>query len=185
MADPDFGDLKRRMDGAVEVLRREFAGLRAGRASVGLVEAITVPAYGSPMPLSQLATISVPEPRMITVQVWDRSLAGAVEKAIRESDLGLNPAGEGQVIRIPIPMLSEERRTELGKVAGKYAEQARVAVRNVRRDGMDTLKKMEKDGEISEDEHRLWSDEIQDLTNERIKIIDEALSQKEEEIVRV
>lgn len=185
MADPDVGDLKRRMDGAVEVLRREFAGLRAGRASASLVEPITVPAYGSPMPLSQVATISVPEPRMITVQVWDRSLAGAVEKAIRESDLGLNPAGEGQVIRIPIPMLSEERRTELGKVAGKYAEQARVAVRNVRRDGMDNLKKMEKDGEISEDEHHLWHDEVQDLTDAHIKLIDESLARKEAEILQV
>ena len=185
MADPDLRDLKRRMDGAIEVLRKEFAGLRAGRASASLVEPITVSAYGSPMPLNQVATISVPEPRMITVQVWDRSLAGAVEKAIRESDLGLNPAGEGQVIRIPIPMLSEERRTELSKIAGKYAEQARVAVRNVRRDGMDNLKKMEKDGEISEDEHRLWSDEIQELTDGHIKSIDEALSQKEEEIMQV
>lgn len=185
MADPDIGDLKRRMDGAIEVLRKEFAGLRAGRASASLVEPITVPAYGSPMPLNQVATISVPESRMITVQVWDRSLAGAVEKAIRESDLGLNPAGEGQVIRIPIPMLSEERRVELGKIAGKYAEQARIAVRNVRRDGMDGLKKMEKDGEISEDEHHLWSEEIQEITDGHIKSIDEALAQKEAEIMQV
>ena len=185
MADPDIKDLKRRMDGAIEALRREFAGLRTGRASIGLLEPITVPAYGAAMPLNQVATISVPEPRMITVQVWDRSLAGAVEKAIRESDLGLNPAAEGQMIRVPIPMLSEERRAELSKVAGKYAEQARVAVRNVRRDGMDNLKRMEKEHEISEDEHHLWSDEIQEMTDAHIKLIDESLAQKEEEIMQV
>ena len=185
MADPDIKDLKRRMDGALEALRREFAGLRTGRASISLLEPITVPAYGAAMPLNQVATISVPEPRMITVQVWDRSLAGAVEKAIRESDLGLNPAAEGQMIRVPIPMLSEERRVELSKVAGKYAEQARVAVRNVRRDGMDGLKRMEKEHEISEDEHHLWSDEIQEITDAHIKLIDESLAQKEEEILQV
>lgn len=185
MADPDVKDLKRRMDGAIEALRREFAGLRTGRASASLLEPIMVPAYGASMPLNQVATISVPEPRMITVQVWDRSLAGAVEKAIRESDLGLNPAAEGQMIRVPIPMLSEERRVELSKVAGKYAEQARVAVRNVRRDGMDNLKRMEKDHEISSDEHHLWSDEIQEMTDAHIKLIDETLAQKEEEIMQV
>ena len=185
MADPDIKDLKRRMDGAIDALRWEFAGLRTGRASASLLEPITVPAYGASMPLNQVATISVPEPRMITVQVWDRSLAGAVEKAIRESDLGLNPAAEGQTIRVPIPMLSEERRVELSKVAGKYAEQARVAVRNVRRDGMDNLKRMEKDHEISEDEHHLWSDEIQEMTDAHIKLIDESLAQKEEEIMQV
>ena len=185
MADPDLKDLKRRMDGALEVLRKEFAGLRTGRASVSLLEPINVPAYGSSMPFNQVATISVPEPRMITVQVWDRTLASAVEKAIRESDLGLNPIGEGQLIRVPIPMLSEERRVELGKIAGKYTEQARVAVRNVRRDGMDNLKHMEKDGEISQDEHHLWSDEIQQMTDDHIKLIDEALAQKEEEIMQV
>jgi ribosome recycling factor len=173
------------MDGAIEVLRREFAGLRTGRASASLLEPINVPAYGSTMPLNQVATISVPEPRMITVQVWDRSVAPAVERAIRESDLGLNPSGEGQVIRVPIPMLSEERRIELGKIAGKYAEQARVAVRNVRRDGMDLLKRLEKDGEISEDEHRLWSEEVQQITDSHIKSIDSALAQKEEEIMQV
>ena len=185
MADPDVKDLKRRMDGALDALRREFAGLRTGRASASLLEPITVQAYGAAMPLNQVATISVPEPRMITVQVWDRSLAGAVEKAIRESDLGLNPAAEGQMIRVPIPMLSEERRVELSKVAGKYAEQARVAVRNVRRDGMDNLKRMEKEHEISEDEHHLWSDEIQEMTDAHIKLIDESLAQKEEEIMQV
>ncbi len=182
-ADPK--DLKRRMDGALEVLRREFAGLRTGRASASLLEPITVEAYGSPMPLNQVATISVPEARLITVQVWDRGLANAVDKAIRESDLGLNPQTEGQLIRVPIPMLSEERRVELTKVAGKYAEQARVAVRNVRRDGMESLRRMEKEGEISEDEHRQRSEEIQEMTNEHVKSIDEALAQKEQEIMQV
>lgn len=185
MSDPNLKDIKRRMDGAQQALRREFAGLRTGRASAGLLEPITVDAYGSSMPLNQLATVSVPEPRMITVQVWDRGLASAVEKAIRNSDLGLNPASEGQVIRVPIPPLSEERRQELVKVAGKYAEQARVAVRNVRRDGMELLKKMEKDGEISKDEHHKWSDEIQKMTDEHTKAVDGALAQKEEEILQV
>ena len=158
MADPDLNDIKRRMDGAQDALRREFGGLRTGRASAGLLEPITVAAYGAAMPLSQVATISVPEPRMIAVQVWDRSLAGAVEKAIRSAGLGLNPAAEGQSIRVPIPPLSEERRVELTKIAGKYAEQGRVAVRNVRRDGMEMLKRMEKDHEISQDEHHLWGE---------------------------
>jgi ribosome recycling factor len=185
VSDPNLKDIKRRMDGAQQALRREFGGLRTGRASAGLLEPITVEAYGSTMPLNQVATVSVPEPRMITVQVWDRSLASAVEKAIRNSELGLNPASEGQVIRVPIPPLSEERRQELVKVAGKYAEQARVAVRNVRRDGMELLKKMEKDGEISEDEHRKWADEIQKMTDEHTKAIDESLAQKEEEILQV
>ncbi|MCG8355081.1 MAG: ribosome recycling factor [Kiloniellales bacterium] len=185
MAEPDIQDLKRRMDGAVSVLRQEFAGLRTGRASASLLEPITAEAYGSPMPLNQLATISVPEARLITVQVWDRANVSAVEKAIRESDLGLNPQTEGQVLRVPIPMLSEERRVELTKVAGKYAEQARVAVRNVRRDGMETLKRMEKEHEISEDEHHMWADEIQEITDAHVKGIDEALAQKEQEIMQV
>ena len=173
------------MDGALEALRREFAGLRTGRASISLLEPITVEAYGQAMPLNQVGTISVPEPRMITVQVWDRSMAGAVEKAIRDSGLGLNPAGEGQLIRVPIPALSEERRVEITKIAGKYAEQARVAVRNVRRDGMDQLKQMEKDGDLSKDEHHLWSDEFQSMTDDHVKQIDEALAQKEQEIMQV
>lgn len=185
MADPDTKDLQRRMDGAIDALKREFAGLRTGRASASLLEPITVEAYGAAMPLNQVGTIAVPEPRMITVQVWDRSLASAVERAIRDSGLGLNPASEGQLIRVPIPPLSEERRAELAKVAGRYAEQARVAVRNVRRDGMETLKRMEKDGEISEDEHRLWSDEIQEMTDGHTKLIDEILAQKESEIMQV
>ena len=185
MADPDLSDIARRMDGAIEALQKEFAGLRTGRASVGLLEPVQVEAYGSTMPLNQVASISVPEPRMVTVQVWDRGMVGAVERAIRESGLGLNPASDGQLVRVPIPALSEERRIELTKIAGKYAEQARIAVRNVRRDGMEMLKKMEKDHEISQDEHRHWSEEIQQLTDKRIKGIDAALAQKEEEILQV
>ena len=183
--DPDLSDIERRMDGAQEALRREFAGLRTGRASASLLEPINVDAYGAAMPLNQVATISVPEPRMITVQVWDRSLAGAVEKAIRTSGLGLNPAGEGQMIRVPIPALSEERRVEITKIASKYAEQARVAVRNVRRDGMDMLKRMEKEHEMSQDDHRFWGEEIQTMTDDHTKAIDAALAQKEEEILQV
>jgi ribosome recycling factor len=185
VADPDLKDIERRMNGAIEVLKQEFAGLRTGRASVHLLEPITVEAYGATMPMNQVGTIGVPEPRMITVQVWDRSLVGAVERAIRESDLGLNPQTEGQLIRVPIPMLSEERRVELGKIAHKYAEQARIAVRNVRRDGMDTLKRMEREHEMSQDEQHMWSDEIQELTDRHIKSIDEALEQKDGEIMQV
>ena len=185
MADPDLSDITRRMDGAQEALRREFAGLRTGRASAALLEPVAVEAYGAPMPINQVGSVSVPEPRMVTVQVWDRSLVGAVEKAIRAAGLGLNPASDGQLVRVPIPALSEERRVELTRVAAKYAEQARVAVRNVRRDGMEMLKKMEKDSEISKDEHHLWSEEIQELTDQHIKEIDTALAQKEEEILQV
>ena len=185
MADPDIKDLMRRMDGALEALRREFAGLRTGRASVHLLEPITVQAYSAATPINQVGTIAVPEPRMITVQVWDRSLVGAVERAIRDSGLGLNPSSDGQLVRVPIPMLSEERRVELGKIAGKYAEQARVAVRNVRRDGMDEFKRMERDSEISEDEHHLWAEEIQLLTDQHVKAVDEALEHKDAEIMQV
>lgn len=185
MADPDLSDIIRRMDGAQEALRREFAGLRTGRASASLLEPISVDAYGANMPINQVATISVPEPRMITVQVWDRGLVAAVEKAIRGSELGLNPSPDGQVIRVPIPALSEERRVELTKVASKYAEQGRVAVRNVRRDGMEMLKRMERAGEISEDAHHEWGEKIQHLTDEHTKGIDKALAQKEEEILQV
>jgi ribosome recycling factor len=173
------------MDGAIEALHKEFAGLRTGRASAGLLEPIQVDAYGASMPMNQVGSISVPEPRMVTVQVWDRGLVGAVDRAIRESGLGLNPATDGQLIRVPIPALSEERRVELTKIAGKYGEQARVAVRNVRRDGMEMLKKMEKDHEISKDEHHHWSEQIQQLTDSHIKTVDEALTQKEEEILQV
>ena len=185
MADPDLRDITRRMDGAVDALHKEFGGLRTGRASAGLLEPIQVDAYGASMPMNQVGSISVPEPRMVTVQVWDRGLVGAVERAIRESGLGLNPATDGQLIRVPIPALSEERRVELTKIAGKYAEQARVAVRNVRRDGMDKLKRMERGSEISQDEQHAWGDDLQKLTDGCIKEIDEALAAKEKEIMQV
>lgn len=185
MAEFNFDDIERRMDGAIETLRREFSGLRAGRASTSLLEPITVDAYGSTMPLNQVSNISAPEPRMLTVQVWDAGNAAAVEKAIREADLGLNPQREGQLIRIPIPELNEERRQELVKVAHKYAEMARIAIRNVRRDGMDTLKRQEKAGEISQDEHRAWADDVQSLTDMNIGLVDEATVTKEQEIMQV
>lgn len=178
-------DLTRRMDAAVEVLRKEFAGLRTGRAHASLLEPVVVEAYGSHQPLTSCATVGVPEARLLTVQVWDKSQVKAVEKAIRESGLGLNPQTDGQIIRVPIPPLNEERRKELQKVAGKYSEQARVSVRNVRRDGMDSLKKMSKDGHISEDESKKHEKEIQGLTDETIKKIDEALANKEKEIMQV
>ncbi len=181
----DLKDLKRRMDGAIEALKREFAGIRTGRASTGLLEPLMVEAYGAQMPMTQVGTIGVPEPRMLSVQVWDRQLVSAVDKAIRESDLGLNPVVDGQLLRIPIPALTEERRQELTKVAARYAEQARVAVRNVRRDGMESLKKMEKDHEISQDEHHTRADEIQKITDEHVKLIDELLSHKDSEIMQV
>ena len=176
MADPDLDDLERRMNGAVEALRQEFAGLRTGRASAGLLEPIMVEVYGAHMPLNQVGTISVPEPRMLTVQVWDKTAVAAVDKAIRASGLGLNPAADGQLIRIPIPELTEERRVEMVKIAHKYAEQARIAVRNVRRDGMENLKKLEKEGELSEDDHHFWGDEVQQLTDQAIANIDETLA---------
>ena len=185
MADPDIDSIQRRMDGALEALRREFQGLRTGRASVSLLEPVTVDAYGARMPINQVGTLSAPEARMLTVQVWDRSLVSAVEKAIREANLGLNPQKDGQLLRIPIPELTEERRRELTKVAHRYAEQARVAVRNVRRDGMEMLKRMEKDGELSQDEHRLWADEIQEMTDKHIKLVDDALAAKERDILQV
>jgi ribosome recycling factor len=178
-------DLRRRMDGAVEVLRKEFGGLRTGRASTSLLEPITVDAYGATMPLNQLGNISVPEPRMITVQVWDRAMVKAVDKAIRESGLGLNPQTEGQVIRVPIPDLNEERRRELTRVAAKYAESARVSVRNIRRDGIETLKKQEKDGGLSQDLQRKLQQDVQHLTDDYVKRIDEALAQKDREILQV
>jgi ribosome recycling factor len=185
MADLDLDDIERRMDGAVNALRTEFAGLRTGRASASLLEPIHVEAYGARMPLNQVGTISVPEPRMISVQVWDRSMTKAVERAIRESDLGLNPQSDGQLIRVPLPDLSEERRVELVKVASKYAESARVAVRKVRRDGMDLLKRLEKDGDLSQDDRRLYEEEIQSLTDRHVKAIDEALASKEKDIMQV
>jgi ribosome recycling factor len=178
-------DLRRRMDGAVEVLRKEFAGLRTGRASASLLEPVTVAAYGGTMPITQLANVSVPEPRMITVQVWDRAMVKAVDKAIRESGLGLNPQTEGQVIRVPIPDLNEERRRELTRVSARYAEQARVSIRNIRRDGVELLRKREKDAEISQDQQRKLQQDVQHLTDEYIKRIDEALAQKDSEILQV
>ncbi|MFZ5792007.1 MAG: ribosome recycling factor [Pseudomonadota bacterium] len=178
-------DLRRRMDGALEALHREFAGLRTGRASAHLLDKVMVKAYGSEMPLNQVGNINVPEPRLISVQVWDRGLVVAVDKAIREAGLGLNPVTDGQLVRVPIPELSQERRQELTKIAHKYAEQARVAVRNVRRDGMEALKKMEKEGKISQDEHRHRSEEVQKMTDEHIKKVDEALAHKEKEILQV
>jgi ribosome recycling factor len=185
MADELSNELKRRMDGALEALRREFAGLRTGRASVHLLDPVIVKAYGGEMPLNQVGTVNVPEPRMITVQVWDRSLVGAVEKAIRDANLGVNPQTDGQLVRVPIPELSSERRQELTKLAHKYAEQGRIAVRNVRRDGMESLKKMEKDGKISQDDHRRRSEEVQKATDDHIKKVDDALAQKEREILQV
>ncbi len=173
------------MDGALQVFRKELAGLRTGRASIQLLDAITVDAYGAAMPLNQVSTVSVLEAQMLGVQVWDKSLVSAVDRAIRESDLGLNPATSGQLIRIPIPALSTERRQELSKVAGRYAEQTKVAVRNVRRDGMEMLKRMEKEGDLSEDEHRLWAEEVQELTDLHVKQVDETLAQKEAEIMQV
>ncbi len=185
MADPDIADIERRMNGAVEALKREFGGLRTGRASAALLEPITVDAYGSKMPINQVGTVGVPDPRMLTVQVWDNGLVGAVEKSIRDSGLGLNPQTEGNLVRVPIPELTEERRVELTKIANKYSEQARVAARNVRRDGMDKLKRLEKDGEISQDDQRQWSQDIQNLTDETVKTIDEALTVKDQEIMQV
>jgi ribosome recycling factor len=185
VADPDLDDLGRRMNGAIEALSHEFAGLRTGRASIGLLEPVMVDIYGSQMPLNQVGTIGVPEPRMLTVQVWDKSAVTSVEKAIRSSGLGLNPSADGQLVRVPIPELTEERRLDMAKIAHKYAEQARVSIRNVRRDGMENLKKMEKDGELSEDDQHLWSEEIQELTDKTIAKIDNALAAKDEEIKQV
>ncbi len=178
-------DLTRRMDGALETLRRDFGGLRTGRASPGLLEPVKVEAYGGEVPITQVGTIGVPEARMLTVQVWDRSLVGAVERAIRESNLGLNPSADGQIVRVPIPQLTAERRTELAKAAGRYAEGARVAIRAVRRDGNDQIKALEKKHQISEDDTGRWTDEVQKLTDSYIKRIDESLAEKEREIKQV
>ncbi|MCT8974374.1 ribosome recycling factor [Microbaculum marinisediminis] len=181
----DLADLKRRMQGAVSVLKTEFSGLRTGRASIIILEPVTVEAYGSPMPINQVATVSVPEPRMISVNVWDKTLVGAVDRAIREADLGLNPVMDGQNLRIPIPELNAERRQEIVKVAHKYAENARIAVRHVRRDGMEHLKRLEKDHEMSQDEHRQHADSVQKLTDSTIAEIDETLAAKEQEVLQV
>lgn len=178
-------DLEGRMNGALETLKKEFTGLRTGRASTSLLDPVMVDAYGSMTPLNQVASVSVPEARMLSVQVWDKGLSKVVEKAIRDSGLGLNPQSDGQLIRVPLPDLSAERRVELAKVAGKYAEAARVAVRNVRRDGMDNLKKQEKDKQISEDEQKGLAEKVQKITDDLIKKIDETLAHKEKEITSV
>jgi ribosome recycling factor len=175
----------RRMKGAVTTVKSEFAGLRTGRASPMLLDPVMVDAYGNPMPIAQLGTIATPEPRLLTVQVWDKSLVKAVDKAIRDSGIGLNPQVDGQLLRIPIPELNEERRKEMVKLASKYAEQARVAVRNVRRDGMETLKKLEKDHKIGQDEYHKLGEELQKTTDAHIAEVDQALSAKEQEIMQV
>ncbi|WP_428525890.1 ribosome recycling factor [Roseibium sp.] len=181
----DLDDLKRRMQGALSSLKTDFSGLRTGRASASMLDPISVDAYGQSMPLSQVGTVSVPEPRMVAIQVWDKSMVAAVEKAIRESNLGLNPVVDGQLLRLPIPELNQERRQELIKVAHKYAEQAKVAIRHVRRDGMDDVKKAEKDGDISQDDSRVASDEVQKLTDGMIGEVDAMLAKKEAEISQV
>jgi ribosome recycling factor len=183
-AEIDIAALERRMEGALQALRTEFASLRTGRASASMLDPVTVEAYGSPTPVNQLGTITVPEPRMVLINVWDKSLVNAVDKAIRNSGLGINPQMDGTILRLPIPELNEERRRDLTKVAGQYAEHARVAVRNVRRDGMDQLKKAKAAG-MAEDDHKMWHDEIQELTDAAIKKIDAALSGKQDEIMQI
>ncbi|MBM3488865.1 MAG: ribosome recycling factor [Alphaproteobacteria bacterium] len=185
MSAMDMAGVKRRMQGAIEVLRKDFAGLRTGRASTQLLEPIMVEIYGSMMPLNQVGTISAPEPRMLSVQVWDRAAVIPVDKAIRKAGLGVNPIAEGQIIRVPLPELTQERRKELSKLAHKYAEQARVAVRNVRREGMEQLKKLEKDSKIGQDDHRHLSQELQKLTDETVGQVDAALGTKDKEIMQV
>ncbi len=180
----DLNDLQRRMDGSLAALKTEFSSLRTGRASASMLDPIMVDAYGSTMPLNQCGTVNVPEPRMVTVNVWDKGLVAAVDKAIRNSGLGLNPVMDGTILRLPIPELNEERRKELTRVAAQYAEQARVAIRNVRRDGMDQVKKGKADG-MSEDDQKIWSDEIQELTDQHIEQVDQALEVKQEEIMQV
>ena len=181
----DKADHDRRMHGAIETLKKEFSGLRTGRASPALLDPVRVEAYGNLVPVNQVGNISTPEPRMITVQVWDKALAKAVDKAIRDANLGLNPQMDGQLLRIPLPELNQERRKELAKLASKYAEAARIAVRNVRRDGMDLLKRLEKDHKIGQDEHHKHGDELQKVTDAHIKEIDSALQGKEQEIMQV
>lgn len=183
MAKFDKADLERRMKGAVESLKHDLVGLRTGRANTALLEPIMVDVYGAHMPITQVATISAPEPRMLTVQVWDKSSIGPVEKAIRSAGLGLNPINDGNTLRLPIPDLTEERRKELAKLASKYAENARIAIRNVRRDGMDALKADENKKEISEDERKRAETDLQKLTDDVIKLADEAAASKEKEIL--
>lgn len=181
----DFSDLDRRMEGALNSLKGDLAGLRTGRANANILDPVMVEAYGQSMPLNQVGTVTVPEPRMIGVQVWDKSMVGAVEKAIRESDLGLNPVTDGTNLRIPLPELNEERRKELVKVAGNYAEQSKVAIRHVRRDGMEALKKAEKDKEIGQDEARTMSEKVQKSTDAKIEEVEKLLAAKEQEIMQV
>lgn len=181
----DVGDIKRRMQGAVSALRHDLGSLRTGRASASLVDPIQVEAYGQSVGMSQVATVSVPEPRLLSVQVWDRSMVAAVEKAIRQSDLGLNPQTEGQVIRLRIPEMNEQRRKEMVKVAHKYAEEARVAVRHVRRDGLDLLKRLEKDGHLSEDDSKRQAAEVQKVTDQTVADVEGIVSAKEKEIMQV
>ncbi len=180
----DTEDLERRMDGAISSLRTEFASLRTGRASASMLEPVMVDAYGQKTPINQVGTVNVPEPRMVTINVWDKALVGKVEKAIRESGLGINPQLNGTIIMLPIPELNEERRTQLTKVAGQYAEHARVSIRNIRRDGMDQIKKAKNDG-MSEDDQKLWEGEVQEITNRYIAMIDEQLETKQAEIMQV
>lgn len=180
----DLDDVEKRMDGALSSMRNEFLSLRTGRASASMIDPVTVVVYGAVTPINQVATVNVPEPRMLTINVWDKGNVQAVEKAIRQSGLGINPVVDGTILRLPIPELNEERRRELAKVAGKYAEDARIAVRNVRRDGMDQIKKAKADG-MGEDDQKLWSEEIQTLTDSGIKKIDDALAAKQEEIMQV
>ncbi len=182
--DIDLEDLQRRMDGALASLRTEFASLRTGRASASMLEPVMVEAYGQPTPINQVGTVNVPEPRMVTINVWDKGLVGKVEKAIRESGLGINPQLNGTIIMLPIPELNEERRRELTKVAAQYAEHARVAIRNVRRDGMDRIKKAKAQG-MSEDDQKLWEGEVQEMTDAHIAKVDQALEHKQAEIMQV
>jgi ribosome recycling factor len=181
----DIADLKRRMEGAIAAFKGDLGGLRTGRASASLLDPLTIDAYGTQMPINQVANVTVPEPRMLSVSVWDKSMVSAVEKAIRESTLGLNPMTDGTTVRVPLPELNEERRRELVKIAHQYAENARIAARHVRRDGMETLKRLEKDGEISQDDSRTRAENVQKQTDETISQIDSLLAEKENEIMQV
>ncbi len=180
--DLDLDGIEKRMNGALAALRQEFASLRTGRASASMLDPITVDAYGQQTPINQLGTVNVPEPRMVSINVWDKTMVGKVEKAIRSSGLGINPVVDGTILRMPIPELNEERRRELAKVAGQYAESARIAVRNVRRDAMDTVKRADN---VSDDDRKMWNDEIQALTDAAIRRVDEALEAKQQEIMQV
>jgi ribosome recycling factor len=180
----DLDAIQRRMDGAMNALKQEFASLRTGRASASIVEPIQVDAYGQMTPINQLGTVNVPEPRMVVINVWDKAMIGKIEKAIRESGIGINPVTDGPLIRLPIPELNEQRRKELTKVAAQYAESAKVAIRNVRRDGMDQIKKAKTAG-MSEDDQKMWSDEVQDMTDKHVAAVDKALEAKQTEIMQI